>query len=66
MDNTEFLYSRTIIFIQLLMPFCSLDEMFVGASLLAKVVNDSACIRANRDALDAFASRLAPTVAAIP
>ncbi|MFH6589482.1 hypothetical protein, partial [Pseudomonas kulmbachensis] len=31
MDNTEFLYSRTIIFIQLLMPFCSLDEMFVGA-----------------------------------
>ena len=30
-DNTEFLYSRTIIFIQLLMPFCSLE--FFGSGL---------------------------------
>jgi len=37
----------------------------VGASLLAKAVNDAACLMENRDALGAFASRLAPTEAAL-
>ena len=36
----------------------------VGASLLAKVVNNSARPLANCDALETFASRLAPTVGA--
>ena len=34
----------------------------VGASLLAKIVNDDACILNERGALELFASRLAPTV----
>ena len=34
----------------------------VGASLLAKVVNDSVCLLGNLDVLEVFASRLAPTM----
>jgi hypothetical protein len=34
---------------------------FVGASLLAMVVNDNACLLAERGALESFASKLAPT-----
>ena len=37
-DNTEFLYSRTIIFIQLLMPFCSL-EFFLCTGSIKKLFN---------------------------
>ena len=33
----------------------------VGASLLAMVVNDGACLQAKRGALGSIASRLAPT-----
>jgi phosphoribosylaminoimidazole (AIR) synthetase len=34
----------------------------VGASLLAMVVNDNACLLAKRSVLDFIASRLAPTI----
>ena len=34
----------------------------VGASLLAKVVNDSVCLLGNLDVLEVFASRLALTM----
>jgi putative Mg2+ transporter-C (MgtC) family protein len=33
----------------------------VGASLLAMVVNDNACLLAKRGALESIASKLAPT-----
>ncbi|MGF6203663.1 hypothetical protein QF012_005728 [Pseudomonas laurylsulfatiphila] len=38
------------------------DDVFVGASLLAMVVNDNACDLDKRGALESIASRLAPTV----
>jgi len=34
----------------------------VGASLLAMVINDNACLLAKRSALESIASKLAPTV----
>jgi hypothetical protein len=34
----------------------------VGASLLAMVVNDAACLLTKRSALESIASKLAPTV----
>ncbi len=37
----------------------------VGASLLAKNVNDNACILDERVALASFASELAPTVGSV-
>jgi choline dehydrogenase len=39
----------------------SADANTVGASLLAKNVNDNACILEKRVAFEFFASRLAPT-----
>ncbi|KPU61915.1 hypothetical protein AN403_6004 [Pseudomonas fluorescens] len=38
------------------------DPPTVGASLLAMVVNDYACLLAKRGALESIASKLAPTV----
>jgi hypothetical protein len=35
---------------------------FVGASSLAMVVKDSACLQAKSSALESIASKLAPTV----
>ncbi len=39
----------------------SSEQHFVGASLLAKNVNDNALIQHERGALKFFASKLAPT-----
>ena len=39
-------------------------RIFVGASLLAKIVNDNASILEERGALEFFASKLAPTAVA--
>jgi hypothetical protein len=38
----------------------------VGASLLAMVVNDNACVLTKRGALESIASRLAPTTTGHP
>ena len=43
-DNTEILYSRTIIFIQLLMPFCSL-EFLRGPGSIKKLFNRHQLLR---------------------
>ncbi|AZE88958.1 hypothetical protein C4J97_2257 [Pseudomonas orientalis] len=42
-------------------PNASQLRLFVGASLLAKNVNDNACFLNERGACEFFASKLAPT-----